>query len=261
MYGTTSETVLYSFGSKSPDGAEPTCKTVERRRDALRNHPFGGAYSKGSVFTVATSGQEAVLYSFKALAPVAPTVKPHSAASSTSMVSYTGRRRRVPIAGAPTSTDAAPSFRSHPADSPMASPITRERSHRTVQAVSARSSAIGKPLQYQIFKETSNWPGPRGTLRVPLGQAASTVDRFAQDRLAKCHATFGVARLSSIATATPPRAKPHGAEAPPRRSAAPRRRTTRSGRSRRRALRLVGCSERRGNGTVAIVDGRSGAVL
>lgn len=87
IYTAGNETVLYSFGSKSPDAAEPRAKLLNEGGTLYGTTLFGGAYSKGSVFTVATSGQEAVLYSFKGLG----TGRPDGKAPFSGLININGK--------------------------------------------------------------------------------------------------------------------------------------------------------------------------
>ncbi len=66
--GAWTETVLWSFGSKSADGQNPAAGLI---RDAKGNlygtTVYGGANGNGTVFEISSAGAESVLYSFKQL--------------------------------------------------------------------------------------------------------------------------------------------------------------------------------------------------
>jgi uncharacterized repeat protein (TIGR03803 family) len=59
------ETVLYSFGSFTGDGANPAAGLVTLSGKFYGSTTFGGADNDGVVFEVSSSGTERVLYSFK----------------------------------------------------------------------------------------------------------------------------------------------------------------------------------------------------
>jgi uncharacterized repeat protein (TIGR03803 family) len=59
------ESVLYSFAGSAADGVGPAANLLNVNGTLYGTTRVGGAYSKGSVFSITTSGQEAVLYSFK----------------------------------------------------------------------------------------------------------------------------------------------------------------------------------------------------
>jgi uncharacterized repeat protein (TIGR03803 family) len=59
------ETVLYSFGSNSADGARPLSGLVSDKRGNLYGTTeWGGSYFQGTVFKVTPAGDETVLYNF-----------------------------------------------------------------------------------------------------------------------------------------------------------------------------------------------------
>ena len=59
------ESVLYSFGSQSPDGANPYADLImDLPGNLYGTTGGGGAFGKGTVFELTASGQEIVLYSF-----------------------------------------------------------------------------------------------------------------------------------------------------------------------------------------------------
>ena len=59
------ETVLYSFGSFSGDGANPAAGLLAMNGNFYGSTTFGGADNDGTIFEVSDSGTERVLYSFK----------------------------------------------------------------------------------------------------------------------------------------------------------------------------------------------------
>jgi len=63
---TETETLLYSFeGSASGDGEDPQAGLIMDKKGNFYGTTFeGGAYDEGTVFKVASSGKETVLYSF-----------------------------------------------------------------------------------------------------------------------------------------------------------------------------------------------------
>lgn len=58
------ETVLYSFGHKASDGAEPAAGVINVGSKLYGTTESGGKYGDGTVFRIAPSGTETVLYSF-----------------------------------------------------------------------------------------------------------------------------------------------------------------------------------------------------
>ena len=60
-----SETVLYSFGSQSGDGADPEAGLLMDKQGNFYGTTYsGGAYNYGTVYKLSASGTESVLYSF-----------------------------------------------------------------------------------------------------------------------------------------------------------------------------------------------------
>lgn len=65
VFGTSTESVVYSFGTNSGDGNEPLSALTEDSSGNLYGTTlFGGAHSDGTVFEL-SSGTESLLYSFK----------------------------------------------------------------------------------------------------------------------------------------------------------------------------------------------------
>ncbi|HEY3676060.1 MAG TPA: choice-of-anchor tandem repeat GloVer-containing protein [Candidatus Tumulicola sp.] len=58
------ESVIYSFGAQQNDGNEPICKLTFWKNKLYGTTNGGGAYNGGTVFSLTTSGEEAVLHSF-----------------------------------------------------------------------------------------------------------------------------------------------------------------------------------------------------
>lgn len=61
---TGTERVLYSFGSQSGDGYEPKAALIDVKGTLFGTTVNGGPHTEGTVFSVTTSGNEQVLYSF-----------------------------------------------------------------------------------------------------------------------------------------------------------------------------------------------------
>jgi uncharacterized repeat protein (TIGR03803 family) len=57
-------TVLHIFGKRSPDGASPAAALLDVEGTLYGTTTSGGNYSRGTVFSVSTAGNEKVLYSF-----------------------------------------------------------------------------------------------------------------------------------------------------------------------------------------------------
>ena len=63
------ESILYSFGSVTNDGAYPEAGLVmDASGNLYGTTEFGGAYSDGTVFKITSSGTESILYSFGSVA-------------------------------------------------------------------------------------------------------------------------------------------------------------------------------------------------
>jgi len=62
--GGANYSTLYSFGSTSSDGAHPAASLLDVSGTLYGTTQFGGAYNKGTIFSIGTNGGEKLLYSF-----------------------------------------------------------------------------------------------------------------------------------------------------------------------------------------------------